>query len=118
MNKDELTIGEFKELTAMLGGPMFGGKDKPSQTSAYEIGENYLFRTVTQIITGKLVRIHPDGLVVVDAAWIADTGRFSNAIATCDFSEVEPYPDGREVVINFLAITDAVTIETLPRTQK
>jgi hypothetical protein len=27
-----------------------------------------------------------------DAAWIADTGRFAEALETGQFSEIEPYP--------------------------
>lgn len=68
--------------------------------SAYDIGGLYMFRTVTHIITGRLVSVHKDGMRVTDAAWIADTGRFTQAVASGDFSEVEPYPDGCIVVIN------------------
>lgn len=85
--------------------------------SAYKIGENYQFRTVTHIITGKLLRICYDGLVVVDAAWIADTGRFADAVRDGTYSEVEPYPDGVEVIVNWEAMIDAVQIKELPREQ-
>jgi hypothetical protein len=85
----------------------------------YTIGKNYFIRTVTMIYTGKLVEVTGSDLIIADAAWIADTGRFAQAIATGIFSEVEPYPDGVLVNVNRGAIVDscAVTWE-LPRTQK
>ena len=35
----------------------------------------------------------------MDVAWIADDGRFNEAIAKGTLGEVEPYPDGLEVDI-------------------
>lgn len=85
----------------------------------YRIGANYMIRTVTNYYTGKLAAVFPQELVLVDAAWIADTGRFSNAVACGQLDEIEPYPDGRRVVVGRGAIVDAVEITwPLPRTQK
>jgi hypothetical protein len=83
----------------------------------WEIGKNYLIRTVTMIDTGRLVAVTPQELVLEDAAWIADTGRFAQAISTGSFNEIEPFPDGCRVIIGRAAIIDAVQITTLPRTQ-
>ena len=113
MNLDSLTFGQLKEIAAL-----FAGSPQPAKTSAYRIGGKYMFRTVTHIVTGRLLEIHPDGLIVDEAAWIADTGRYSDAVATGSFNEVEPYPDGARVVVNFSAMIDAVEIQALPRVQK
>ncbi len=86
--------------------------------SAYKIGTKYMLRTVTHIVTGELVRICSDGLVVKDAAWIGSTGRYMQAVASANFDEVEPYPDGAEVIVNWQAMIDAVAIPKLPRQQK
>lgn len=86
--------------------------------SAFELGKNYLIRTVTMIDTGRLVDITDNELVLEDAAWIADTGRFSKSLTTCDFSEVEPFPDGAKVIVGRGAIVDAVEIPKLPRDVK
>lgn len=84
----------------------------------YKIGENYFIRTVSFHYTGKLLSVGPQEIVLTDAAWIADDGRFANAIAAGELKEVEPYPDGREVVIGRGAIVDAVAIDwPLPREQ-
>jgi hypothetical protein len=53
-----------------------------------------------------------------DAAWIADSGRFTQAVASGDFSEVEPFPTGMQVIVNRTAVIDAVKIPKFPTSQK
>jgi len=108
---DDLTIGDVKALACLVGGA--SGCDN----SAWEIGKNYLIRTVTMIDTGRLVAVTPHELVLEDAAWIADTGRFAQAVENAEFGEVEPFPAGR-VVVGRGAVIDAVQINVLPRSQK
>lgn len=86
-------------------------------TSAFKIGQNYLIRTVTMIDTGRVVEVNDHEIVIEDAAWIADTGRFADCLKSGVYSEVEPFPDGR-VIIGRSAVIDAVEIASLPRTQK
>jgi hypothetical protein len=88
-----------------------------SAVAPWNIGANYLIRTVTMIDTGRLVGVTPTELVLEDAAWIADTGRFSDAVQKASFSEVEPFPAGR-VIIGRGSVIDAVEITTVPRSQK
>lgn len=88
-----------------------------TNNSAWEIGKNYLIRTVTMIDTGRLVAVTEHELVLEDAAWIADTGRFAQAVEKAEFGEVEPFPTGR-VIVGRGSVIDAVTIKQLPRTQK
>lgn len=90
-----------------------------SQCLPFEIGANYFIRTVTHHYTGKLIAVHATELVLIDVAWIADDGRFMQAISSGSFSEVEPYPDGTEVIIGRGSILDACKIPfALPRSQK
>ena len=110
-NVDELTIGEVKQLMALVG-------QHHQDDSAWEIGKAYLIRTVTMTSTGRLVAVTPQELVLEDAAWIADTGRFHNALVSGEFNEVEPYLEGR-VIIGRGAVVDAVQLRTaLPQAQK
>lgn len=83
-------------------------------------GTNVLIRTVTHYYTGHIDDITPDGWIVLSqAAWIADTGRFSTALATGDLNEVEPYPAERPIWINSGAVIDiAPWTHELPRTVK
>jgi len=111
---NSLTIGQAKELAALFGSNQ---SPAPVDNSAWEIGKIYLIRTVSMTDTGRLVAVTPNELVLEDAAWIADTGRFSEAVAAAEFGEVEPFPDGR-VVIGRGALIDAVQIKQAPRSKK
>ena len=111
MNIEDLTLEQIRELTGLLN------ISQPTDASAWEVGKIYLIRTVTMIDTGRLVHVTPNELVLEEAAWIADTGRFTQAVAKAEFGEVEPFPDGR-VIIGRGSIIDAVTIKQAPRLQK
>lgn len=104
-----MTVGEFVELAEALRGKKGG--------NAWKVGANYLIRTVTMMDTGRLVEVTEHELVLEDAAWIADSGRFADAVEKAEFGEVEPFPAGR-VIIGRGAVVDAVEIKTLPRSQK
>lgn len=58
--------------------------------SAFRVGEKVFIRTVTHHLTGRIVAINGPFLTLEDAAWIADDGRFSDAINKGELSEVEP----------------------------
>ena len=88
-----------------------------STETAFKIGQPYLIRTVTMIYTGRVVAVTQHEIVVEDAAWIADTGRFADCLKTGEFLEVEPYPDG-QVIIGRGSLIDAAFIPKLPRKQK
>jgi hypothetical protein len=83
------------------------------------VGEKVFIRTVTYHYTGQVVSIDAATIVLMDAAWIADSGRWATALETGTLSEVEPYPAGTLVYISRAATVD-VTVwgHALPRTQK
>jgi len=82
-----------------------------------EIGKSYMIRTVTYFWTGWLVSQTDDELVLEDAAWIADTGRWTQAINDGELSEVEPVKC--PVRINPAAVVDVCEWwHELPRAQK
>ena len=110
MEMDKLTIGEIKELRSLFN-------TSACSKHPYKIGEKYFIRTVTHHYTGKLVEVYEDELVMEDVAWIADDGRFSEALEKKEFEEVEPYPDG-QVIIGRGAILDCFAIGVTPRTKK
>jgi hypothetical protein len=111
-NIDEITIGELKQLQSLLG-------IKAEQSShPYEIGKNYFIRTITHHYTGKLVQVHAGELVLESAAWIADDGRFTQALEKEEFAEVELFPKDRLVVIGRGSILDATPVKNIPVSQK
>lgn len=112
MNINDITIGQAREIAAA-----FTGTQQLSE-HPYRVGGNYFIRTVTHHYTGRLVQVHQHELVLEQAAWIADDGRFATALERCEFNEVEPYPSGSRVVIGRGAILDAVEINSIPTSQK
>ena len=101
----ELSLNELRGFLA--GGPKGHG---------FEVGQKLFFRTVTYHITGEITSVDGDFVTLKDAAWIADSGRFADAIRTGEYAEVEPLPDGWRV--NVTAVTDCGPVSTLPMTQK
>lgn len=85
----------------------------------WEEGKAYFIRTVTNFHTGKLVREEHDCLILSNAAWIADTGRFADFLRTGKANEVEPFPMDLEVAVPKMAIVDACSWpHELPKDQK
>lgn len=72
--------------------------------SPFQIGSAYFIRTVTFHLTGRVAAIVGGFLVLESAAWIADSGRFMQAIQDGVLNEVEPCGDA---VVNIASITDA-----------
>src|SRR3990172_4845408 len=70
------------------------------------IGQNVFIRTVTHHYTGRLIEERAGVIILANAAWIADDGRFSNAMNRGELSEVEPYYQDQMVRINKGAILD------------
>ncbi len=109
---DNLTLGEIKELMAL-----FGTKNQ-SDSSHWKVGESYIIRTVTMILTGRLEKVTEQELVLSTAAWIAETDRFMQTIKEGKLKEVEPYGD-REVLVGRGSIIDAtIWTHPLPKEQK
>lgn len=111
MNIEDLTLRQIREIQSMTE------RKLASTYHAWEIGKHYLIRTVTMTNTGKLVAVTDQELVLEDAAWIANTGRFSDALKTESFDEVEPFPDGR-VIVGRGGVIDAVKIAKAQRVKK
>ncbi len=72
----------------------------------YRIGKNYLIRTVTNFYIGTIIWVGDKEIVITNAAWVADTGRFHDAVTSGQMSEVEPFAPG-PVIIGRGAIVDA-----------
>jgi hypothetical protein len=114
MNVDNMTIGELKQITQLLS----SSANKPAMAEhPYKIGQTYLIRTVTHYFTGKLVEIYEHEFVLENSAWIADTGRFSDALKTGVLNEIEPIP-GRHIVMRGPGVDCSEWNHKLPDKQK
>ena len=88
-----------------------------SNNVPFKIGEAYFIRTVTYFATGRVKKIVGKFLVLEDAAWVADTGRFRQAIMDGVLDEVEPVDV--DMYLNIDSITDAFDWKKdLPKEQK
>ena len=90
--------------------------DSDPAVAPWRLGQAYLIRLVTHYWTGRLVSVTQHEIVITEAAWIPDTGRYSTCVTSGTPTEVEPV-DGR-VILGRGAVVDAVEIATLPRTLK
>lgn len=79
-------------------------------------GDAVLIRTVTHYLTGRIAAQDDLMIELADAAWIADTGRFADALATGTVNEVEPFP-GTAWVARGAVVDIAPWGHDLPRTQ-
>jgi hypothetical protein len=70
----------------------------------FEIGKSYFIRTATYHCTGRVAKIVGQFLILEDAAWIADSGRFNTAINDGHLNEVEPV--NVEMGVNIESIID------------
>ena len=105
MNLDDLTLGQLKEIKNM--------GNKVEKNCLWDIGKNYLIRTVTMIQTGKLVAVSSQELKLENAAWIADTGRFNEALKDVNvFKEIEPFLN--PILVGRGSVIDATEIKKLP----
>lgn len=81
------------------------------------VGDKVFLRTVTHHLTGRVKKIVGKFLVLEDAAWIADNGRFMNFIQEGKANEVEPVMC--DVIVNTDSLIDGYEWRhALPREQK
>lgn len=108
MNKtidlNKLTLAELEQKIESLE----QRKEEVSvqKVGVWEVGNNYVIRTVTMIQVGKLIQVTDNELVLEDCAWVADTGRYSEFLNKGTVNEVEPFPDGK-VIVGRHSIVDA-----------
>ena len=118
----DLTLRQIRELQALIP-PIAPPPVPPSgptgavPANPYVIGDCVFIRTVTMNFTGRISAVYPGEIVLEDAAWIADSGRFADALAKGTLSEVEPYPGS--VIVSRGAIVDVSPwAHPLPRSVK
>ena len=89
---------------------------KPVESITEMKGNKFFFRTVTYHLVGRVVGNFDNFLILEDASWVADSGRFMQAIKEGKLSEVEP------VGIAYINITTVVDffpwVHALPTEQK
>jgi len=80
------------------------------------VGQSWFFRTVSYHLVGKVEKRLGNFLLLRNASWVADSGRFMQAIKDGTLNEVEPVGDA---LVNLDAVTDAFPWKhALPDKQK
>ncbi len=121
MNIEALTVADLREIASLIRNLEGGAPHATSAADPYVdlIGENVFIRAVTYHYTGRVVAVTAGEIVLVDASWIASSGRWAGALKSGDLSEVEPFVDGDKVIIGRGAIVDCSPWHhKLPRAQK
>jgi len=97
---------EVSEETYLKLKEQFGNEIEPLDLNDLNsmIGKSWFIRTVTYHLVGKIEKRIGDFFVLKDASWVADSGRFTQAIKKGTLNEVEPVGDA---LVNIHAITDA-----------
>jgi hypothetical protein len=95
-------------------------KDKEDKWNGDElpfaVGKSYFIRTVTYHLIGKVEKVCGDFLVLSDACWVADSGRFSKAIKDGELNEVEFVGDA---IVSITSVCDAFPwVHKLPKETK
>lgn len=72
---------------------LLAGEEKEVVTYEDLVGGKFYFRTVTFHLTGEVKKIVGRFVHLKTAAWIADSGRFMQAIKDGTLDEVEPVGD-------------------------
>lgn len=84
----------------------------PGKNGPWDIGKKYFIRTVTMHLHGLLIDVTEKELVLTQAAWIADSGRFWNFITRRSKpNEVEPFDKNAVVIVGRGALIDAVQLD-------
>lgn len=86
---EELIKAEAQKLVEAQGGTLPVPEDE--NCSIYQVGAKLFIRTVTNYYVGQVCFVSDDEIGMVGASWVADTGRFSEAMASGTLSEVEMY---------------------------
>ena len=82
----EVSDETYEKLKVQLGEDSY--KDITSLQDM--VGEKFFFRTVTYHLTGRVKKVRGSIVELENAAWIADSGRFMQAIKEGVLNEVEP----------------------------
>ena len=108
----EISDETFEKLKEQLLAD--GGKEIVSYEDM--VGEKFFFRTVTYHMIGEVKKMVGRFAQLKNASWIADSGRFMNAIKDGTLSEVEPVG---EAFINLDTVVDFFPWKhPLPKDQK
>ena len=86
MDLENLTLKQVKEIQSALRSPK-------ESNHPFKVGEKYFIRTATFFQLGRLKEIKGKWLILEEASWIADTGRFHEFLRDGKCNEYESFTE-------------------------
>jgi hypothetical protein len=80
-------------------------------TPVWQLGKCYVIRTTTVANMGRLIAIGEHELVLDQASWIDNPGRYWATLHTGSCEGWRPYPRGKSIIIGRRTVTDAAEID-------
>ena len=120
MNIDNLTFGEIKQLQSLFTNKNSSNNNDDAATH-FVVDKCYLIRTVTFTQIGRLSSFNKQEILLENACWVADTGRFSEALRKGIevLEEVEMVPNEGKIIVGRGSIVDVYDwIHDLPTETK
>lgn len=93
MDLENLTLRQVRELQSIF-------VTKTTENHPFVLGEKYFIRTATYFHLGRLIEVTGKWLVLSEASWIADTGRFYDFLKNGNCNEYESFQDDVYVPID------------------
>lgn len=92
---DTITVNGIEYVSKDIIGTM-----APISTDEPPYGGVMLVQTVTAFYVGEIVSVHQQEIVMRDACWVADAGRYHQFLRGEHDSnvELEPLPDGNVII--------------------
>ena len=112
MKHIEVSEETYEKIKAQLS------ESEKVEINSYEdfVGQKVFLRTVTYHIVGKVTKMVGNLMFLEGASWVADSGRFMQAIQNGTLKEVEPVGDW---FVNVGSLVDGgVWKHSLPKEQK
>ena len=97
------TINISDETYDRIKGQLLADEKIDISCLADMVGHKFFFRTVTYHLVGEVKGLFGNFITLTGASWVADSGRFSQAIKEGTLSEVEPVG---EAFLNLNSVVD------------
>lgn len=110
-------LAQAEEVKGVLCNPNAISQPCGQQVDWLAIGTLVAIRSVTLYYTGRIIANTSEYIVLEDAAWIADTGRWAEFVKNPEgANEIEPY--SKPCLVFKGAIADITSVEKIPLVQK
>ena len=115
-----INMDHFTARQAAAIEKLFTQLKQKCEAHAFDIfgGKNIFVRTLSYHQIGKYMGVKDGFLMLKDASWVANSGRFNEALISGNLEEVEPFREGI-ILVGIMSIVDVCEwVHELPREVK